>query len=163
VSELNRRPLVSPKAGKVLAALSALMGAASAVLPAFVPAVWATGTLLSSALLAFAAGLALPQLRIAAGRPLVPVAVATPLGALAALLLQVALTMGESTLGVGLGLVAALLAFVAGKAIDMPSVPAAPTTPEEALAAMPAGELPVASVTGQQVKAALEAMPQGQK
>jgi hypothetical protein len=159
VSESSRRSLVSPKAGRVLAASSALLGAAAAILPAFVPAVWATGALISSAVLAFSAGLALPQLRIAAGRPLVPLAIAGPLGALASLLLQMSATMGYSTVGAGMGLAAAVLAFVAGKSIEMPSIPAAPTTPEEALEEMPAGELPVAAVTGAQVAAALTAFP----
>jgi hypothetical protein len=157
-----RSPLVSPKAAAILGGISAALGIGSTMLPAM----WGTGALIGSGILAFAAGLGLPQLRIAAGRPLVPLTLAVPLGTLAGFLMTLAAAMPESTARAGLILVAAILAFVAGKAIDAPA-PAAPVpapvplpeTPEEALPVLPEGT--VGDVAEATLKGALARMPVG--
>ena len=135
VSVVARRPFVSPKAAKALGVFGLLLGASAAVLPG----AYATGAVLAGAVLAFVAGHALPQLRLAAGRPLVPLALAGPLGMLSALLVDLASAMPEGATRGVMVLVSGLAAFMAGKALEAPGFTALPTTPTEALEVLPEG------------------------
>ena len=160
VSVAGRRPFVSPKAAKALGVVGLLLGASAAVLPGM----YATGAVLTGALLAFVAGLALPQLRFAAGRPLVPLALAGPLGMASAMLLDLSSGMPDtSTARAAMVLGGAVLAFLAGKALEAPALPAVlplPETPAEALEVLPVGELPE-TVAGPLVAESLRAFPVG--
>ena len=151
-----RKPFLSKKAAAALGVVALLVGASAPVLSGTA----ATAALVASAALAFVAGHALPQLKLAAGRPLVPLALAGPLGMLSALLIDLSSNMPEGTTRGVMVLVGAVAAFMAGKALEAPGMSALPSTPAEALETLPEGELPE-TVAGPMVAESLRAFPAG--
>lgn len=151
---MSTRPLVSPRVAALLGLFGTALGVSSAVLPS----PWAAGAMLSAATLAFVAGHALPQLKLASGRPLVPVALVGPLSAVSSVLVALAAGMPDSLVGTGMLLAAFACAFLAGKSLEAPARTPLPTTPEESLEVLPVGD-GTTKADSAQVRAALSHLP----